>query len=381
MGVNIRQKPTGSGVWWVFINHHGVRKSKKIGKDKKLAKQWQKNLEAKILLNDLDMATFNQVCPRFDDYANKWLALPLPDKRGERTQGKYAFNLKTHIYPVIGKMELKNIELSDMESLFNGLRIQGMAESNFQNIKAPINHIFVQAMRDKIIKSNPLIGLTKFSSKRSLKIEPLTDEEAFIFLDAVREYRDGLFYPHFLILLRTGVRISELCGLKWDDLDFDKRTLTVQRQVYQGTEGATKNGLSRVIDMTQHLSETLKALQHERKKEAFKSGIPFCDWVFTFNGRDSITATPIQKSLKACLKKAGLHHQRIHDLRHSYATIRLMRGHNIGDVSYQMGHSSIKITFDTYTNWIPGKFHHEVDDLDMVANHGKKGANREQNGG
>ena len=56
---------------------------------------------------------------------------------------------------------------------------------------------------------------------------------------------------------------------------------------------------------------------------------------------------------------------RIHDLGHTYATIRLARGHNIGDVSYQMGHSSIKITFDTYTHWIPGRFTNEVDDLDL----------------
>ena len=72
MGVNIRQKPTGSGVWWVFINHRGVRKSKKIGKDKKLAKQWQKKLEAKILLDDLDMDTFNKTVPALKPYAEKW---------------------------------------------------------------------------------------------------------------------------------------------------------------------------------------------------------------------------------------------------------------------------------------------------------------------
>jgi integrase len=53
-------------------------------------------------------------------------------------------------------------------------------------------------------------------------------------------------------------------------------------------------------------------------------------------------------------------------LRHSYATIRLLRGHNIGDVSYQLGHSSIQTTYDIYTHWIPGEFKAEVDSLDKM---------------
>jgi integrase len=55
---------------------------------------------------------------------------------------------------------------------------------------------------------------------------------------------------------------------------------------------------------------------------------------------------------------------RIHDLRHSHATIRLLRDHNIGDVPKQLGHSSIQITFDVYGHWVPATFNSEVDDLD-----------------
>ena len=68
----------------------------------------------------------------------------------------------------------------------------------------------------------------------------------------------------------------------------------------------------------------------------------------------------------ACLKLAKLRKIRIHDLRHAYATIRLLSGHNIGDVSYQLGHSSIKITYDTYGHWLPGHFKSEVDELDIL---------------
>ena len=69
-------------------------------------------------------------------------------------------------------------------------------------------------------------------------------------------------------------------------------------------------------------------------------------------------------ALNRCLERAGLRRIRVHDLRHSHASIRLNRGHNVGDVSQQLGHSSIKITFDVYGHLIPGKFKSEVDDLD-----------------
>ena len=77
------------------------------------------------------------------------------------------------------------------------------------------------------------------------------------------------------------------------------------------------------------LIETLKALKTEKQKEALKAGRPFCKWCFSFNGRDGMSTPPIKKALDACLDNAGLPHMRVHDLRHTYATIRLMKGHNI----------------------------------------------------
>ena len=64
------------------------------------------------------------------------------------------------------------------------------------------------------------------------------------------------------------------------------------------------------------------------------------------------------------LEKAGLRRIRIHDLRHTYATLRISKGDNIADVSKQLGHHSVKLTLDTYYHWIPGKKKSEVDELD-----------------
>lgn len=74
----------------------------------------------------------------------------------------------------------------------------------------------------------------------------------------------------------------------------------------------------------------------------------------------------MNQNLLAVDEFAGLRRIRVHDLRHTYATIRLISGHNIGDVSYQLGHSSIKITYDTYGHWLPGEFKSEADELDKL---------------
>ena len=118
--------------------------------------------------------------------------------------------------------------------------------------------------------------------------------------------------------------------------------------------------------MTPQLAETLKTSRLSQKKKALKEGRAVSEWVFD-NGKGQMLNREIfTRAVKKCLDLSKLREIRVHDLRHTYATIRLLRGHNVGDVSYQLGHSSIKITYDTYCHWIPGKFKSEVDELDTL---------------
>ena len=102
-----------------------------------------------------------------------------------------------------------------------------------------------------------------------------------------------------------------------------------------------------------------------KKRKALKSGRSFPEWVFANKKGEIFGRVPFENALNRCLTSAKLRRIRIHDLRHTYATIRLMRGHNVGDVSYQLGHSSIKMTYDVYAHWVPGGFKSEVDELDQ----------------
>jgi integrase len=175
---------------------------------------------------------------------------------------------------------------------------------------------------------------------------------------------DGEYYPPVLCALRTGIRVGEIEALKWKDIDFDNRQIEVQRSHRNGRITDTKNHMRRRVDMTLHLTETLKAHRTAQKRNALKNGNPVSEFVFSGADGELLNRDWVRKALNDCTERAGLRRIRIHSMRHSYATIRLMKGHNVGDVSYQLGHSSIKITYDVYAHWMPGQFKSEVDELD-----------------
>ena len=118
--------------------------------------------------------------------------------------------------------------------------------------------------------------------------------------------------------------------------------------------------------MSTELRKVLKAHLTSRKEETLKKGwkqLP--KWLFYNTAGNLIDINHLRKRVfYKALEKAGLRRIRIHDLRHTYATLRIAAGHNIADVSKQLGHHSINITVDIYYHWIPGTAKSEVDQLD-----------------
>ena len=363
MGVKVREKDPGSGVFYVYISHRGQRKAKKIG-DKKLAKQVAKQIEARLTLGDLEIEDFNKKAPTFKKYAEMWFQLP--HERADRTQGHYVSNIRKHAYPALGNRDISKIRRKDIKALFDTLSVS-MRQNSLQMVRIPMNMIFKHALESEIIEVNPVTDIS-LSKAAKVKINPLDPQGQADLLKEAQGYREGMFYPHLLTLLRTGLRSGELCGLKWTDIDFEGRFIKVSRTRTSGIVSPTKNRLTRQVDMSKQVTETLRELKHSKKKAALKTGIPFSEWVFSQEDGRALRENITTRALNKCLEKIGLPKMRVHDLRHTYATTRLLKGDDISDVSYQLGHSSIAITFDIYTHWIPGKFKAQVDGLDMQLN-------------
>ena len=119
--------------------------------------------------------------------------------------------------------------------------------------------------------------------------------------------------------------------------------------------------------MTPQLAQSLSSFKKARKEESLKEGGQLEGWVFVNQAGNPKDGPNLRNRVhnRIC-EKAGLRKIRIHDLRHSYATIRISAGHNIADVSKQLGHASYKITVDTYYHWLPNEKKSEVEELDFL---------------
>jgi integrase len=366
VGVRIREKKPGE--WWVFIHHNGKRWSKKIGADAGLAREVAKKIGARLTLGVFELDnTPPPALPSFMECAEVWLALPHEDWK-QSTFESYRLNLEKHVYPVIGKEPIDQIRRKHLKALFDKLATEGLSRATLSLIKAPVSGVFNHAVDSEIVEANPVKDLSISTCKIRPAIEPLTEDETGRLLDQARRFLDGYYFPHLLCMLRTGLRLVELKALQWQDIDFEKRQMEVRRSCRRGRLTDTKNRKRRRVDMTPQLTETLKAWETEQKKQALKLGRPFLNTDFVFASRrgEIMRRIALENALTRCLSAAKLRQIRIHDLRHGYATIRLLKGHNIGDVSYQLGHSSISMTYDVYGHWIPGHFKTEVDELDST---------------
>ncbi|MBL6994182.1 tyrosine-type recombinase/integrase [Desulfobacula sp.] len=366
MGVKVREKIKGSKEWWIFINHKGRRKAKKIGKDKKVALAVAKKLEAKLVLGETSLDKEKTNYPAFEEYAAKWIGVIVPATCKPSTLGDYKGILNNHVLPVMEKKPVNEITRLMVKNILMKKVNEGFANSTVVHIKNAISGVLNMALDDEMISVNPAHNVGKIFKKQETKliIEPYTQEELKKALDCF-EMNFPKHYPMFLTMGRTGIRYGECLGLQWKDIDFENRFINIERGFSKGKIETPKSGQSRKVDMSLQLSEVLKRLLHQRKIDTLKNGwsiIP--KWVFIKDNGNPYHESYSRRIFYEAIEKAELRKIRIHDLRHTYATLRITKGDNVADVSKQLGHHSVKFTMDIYYHWIPGGNKNEVDGLD-----------------
>lgn len=197
----------------------------------------------------------------------------------------------------------------------------------------------------------------------------LTREELGLLLRTCQEHFPTS-YPFVSLLARTGLRLGEAVGLQWGDIDFNGRFIEVQRTRSNWRITTPKSGKGRQVDMSKQLTETLKALLLERKKETLRRGwgeVP--EWVFVSEEGTLLHESNFRHRVWGkLLAKAGLRHIRIHDLRHTFASLLIQNSESLAYVKEQLGHHSINITVDTYGHLVPGGNKAAVDKLDGLEN-------------
>jgi len=384
MGVVVRQKIKGKGQpWWVFITHNGKRTSRRIG-DKRAAEVVASKIRAKLQLGEFGLGEKKEKpIPLFKHCAQAWIEITVPATCKESTADDYQAILDNHVSPVFDDIKVDEItEGKIKEFLFSKVNA-GYAGSTISHMKNVISGILNQAVDDDLIATNPVLNLgSKFMKKINDAIQarrasngdesegepdPLTQKELKLLLDkAQQNYPEH--YPLFLLLARTGVRTGEALGLRWGDIDFNSRFINLKRSLSRGRITTLKGKRSRRVDMSLQLAETLKAYLLKCKEKGIKLGLgDHPEYLFTNSRGGFIDVNNWRRRVfNKTLEKAKLRRIRIHDLRHTYATLRISKGDNIADVSNQLGHFSETFTMKIYYHWMPGKKKSEVDELDDI---------------
>jgi integrase len=370
MGVKVRER---NGTWWLRIDYKGKRKSKMVGKGaaaKRAAHLAAIRIQARLAEGDLSSLenSPSQSVTTFKDYANQWLASHARQACKFSTARIYEANLQRHIYPVLGDKPLADISRADCRTLITACKDKKLSTKSIGNISRTVSSVLTQSVEDGILAANPAFRLGRYyrqDGSLRAEIRPLSREEAATFLGAVRQHAVA-DYPVFLCALRTGMRLGELLGLQWGDVDFHGRFIEVRRNLVAGRVTTPKSGKTRRVDMSVQLTEALRTLMTTRKAVTLKNGwglLP--DWVFCSETGGPLDGDNLRhRVFYRVLAKAGLRRVRFHDLRHTFASLLIAQGESLAYVRDQLGHASIQLTVDTYGHLVPGANRQAVDRLD-----------------
>jgi integrase len=397
MGVKVREKVSGTGSWWVFINHSGKRTSRLIG-SLKAANKVREQIEARLKLGQSALPEEKAPSPTLKDYWCGFEETYLPHGVRENTIASYRRSFKKHILPELGGLDLdaitrdqvkqfvatlvqKRIRIRRLERTTdeNGKKVRketfterGLSKSSVRIILAALCSVLNHALEDRLIVSNPATRLGKFYKQTKAlhsEIQPLTDKEVLLFLNAARtDYPE--YFPLFLAAIHTGMRSGELAGLQWGDIDFHGKYVVVRRNLTRGRLEPPKTGQVRRVDLSDSLLVELETLRRRRKEEYLEKGkseIP--EWVFLSPGNiiwedgnpaGRTEGRPLDmynvknRYFLKTLEKAKLRRIRFHDLRHTFASLLIQNGESLAYIKDQLGHSSIKMTVDVYGHLVPG---------------------------
>ena len=362
MGVKVR---FWKGAWWVFVNHQGKRRAKRIG-DRETALRVAGRIRERIAAGALQLGTTDDE-DSVETYARAWLK-SLTGNLKASTIAFYTDNLERHVLPALGSRRLSEIARADCRDLIATARGKNLKLNTVRGIARTLSSMLSQAVEDEKLPANPALRMGRHlrrGDEPKTVIQPFTRDEAAHLVETARQHFPR-WHPWTLCALRTGLRSGEMLGLQWGDVDWLGRFLVVQRNIVRGVVTSPKSHQRRRVDMSAQLSETLLAWRRLQRKRWIKKGKPMPPWVFASLEGTALEERNVRHVFHRLLEKADLRRIRIHDLRHTFASLLLQNGESIVYVKEQLGHASIQITVDTYGHLIPGANRAAVDKLDDV---------------
>lgn len=284
----------------------------------------------------------------------------------QSTLTNYRSQIDTNILPFMGALTVKNITSIQVKRFYKHLTTEKCFKENTVKLIAMLlSSIFRYAQKMNIIKDNPAKGVLSEFKKSLIKTEPrraLTKEQQKVLIEYTGQSDKDLLYNHMIVaLLDTGCRVSELAGLQWSDVDFDRNCISIKRGLhYRRRYGndhcdfymdTPKNGRERVVPMSLRLRKVLlyKMMLNKADKTDKPSVDGYNDFIFLTRQGKLLTRTTVNNILKRITRQAGIDvNISPHVLRHTFCTRLCEVETNIKVIQELMGHSDIQTTMRIY---------------------------------
>ena len=287
-------------------------------------------------------------------------------KRGLKQNSMRAYGSavnRVHSDP-FGQRKIRTVKLSDAKGWFVALHDSGIKQNTIGVLQSIVRPAFEMAVDDDMIRKNPFkFKLSDVIPNDAFVRDALTKEQQDKYLQFIRDYGHDNYYDDIVILLGTGLRVSELHGLTRSDIDFERRRIYVRHQLcrtaekpYFITEPKTKSGIRR-IPMTDSVYMAFRRVLRDRvapKVEMLVDG--HSGFVFLDREGKPKVGMHLQNYMRGIQKKIariyGRSFPRVtpHVLRHTFCTDMQRAGIDVKSLQYLMGHSNVSVTLDIYTH-------------------------------
>jgi integrase len=352
----------------------------KAGATKDEARKELREIEAKI-----ERRTFlhEKKAPLFSAVKTEWLKYKKQFLR-ETTYETYEANLRNYFDSLNG-LRINQITIATIEKFIAELQNKALSTkatrkpgyiptgkekkislNTMRKIIVTLNQVMAYAVRHRLIDYNPVRDAERPRSQgkevQEKAISILTPKQIRNFLEAVTDER---YHTLFLTAIMTGARQGEILGLKWSDIDFSKKQISINRTFNMGRFFTPKTkGSIRQIDLAPmavralaawKLFSTIKEKEKREEKQS-ENGIEENaaenrNLVFPNEAGGPMNySNMVQRHFRKALKDAGIPQIRFHDLRHTYASLLLAQGENVKYVQTQLGHSSPTVTLNVYAH-------------------------------
>ncbi len=363
---HIRQRTKGS--WTIVID---------VGKDPETGKRMQKwhtirgtkrdaDRTLREMLLALEKGTY--VKPTrltVGEWLIQWLETYAKVHITLRTQESYSSTVRGHLVPSLGSIPLTQLRPQHLENYYARALSLGRTDGKggLSARSVLYHHRILSEALGHAVKMGYLARnvaeVVKPPRPARAKLATLEPDDISRFLDAARQTP---YYVLFSTLLYTGLRRGEALALKWRCVDLDMASLYVVDTAYKLHDGTfvikePKTAHSRrSIALSPSLALLLRKYREDQVQFGLSVGraISDDDFVFTPLGGGPLDPDTVSHAFAKLIRKAGLPHIRLHDLRHSHATLMLKAGIHPKIVSERLGHSSIAITLDIYSHVLPG---------------------------